>query len=109
MLIQLVVLTTVASAILVFAMLGPAPIQVAAALVQTALATTMQYQCLHATLAVATIAAVLPNAPARLAQCPALSATLVRHARYSHLVLPLCCDMLGTHLRAPVAQQCDQA
>ena len=62
------------------AMLGPAPTQVAVALVQTALATTMQYQCLHATLAVATIAAVLPNAPACLAQCPALPATLAPHA-----------------------------
>ena len=82
--IQSVVLATMASAILVFAMLGPAPTQVAVALVQTALATTMQYQCSHAMLVVATIAAVLPNAPAYWAQCPALPATLAPHARYSH-------------------------
>ena len=79
-----VVLTTMAPAILVFAMLGPAPTRVAVALVQTDLATTMQYQCSHATLAVAAIATVLPNAPAGLAQCPALPATLALHARYLH-------------------------
>ena len=79
-----VVLTTMASAILVFAMLGPAPTRVAVALVQTALATTMQYQCSHAMLAVAAIAAVLPNAPACLAQCPTLPTMLAPHARYLH-------------------------
>ena len=82
--IQLVMLTTMASAILVFAMLGPAPTRVAVALVQTALANTMQYQCSHATLAVATIAVVLLTAPACLAQCPALPVMLARHAHYSH-------------------------
>ena len=81
--ILLVVLTTVASEILVFAMLGPPPTRVAVALVQTALANTIQYQCSHATLAVATIAAVLPTAPACPAQCLAVPTSFAPHARYS--------------------------
>ena len=82
--IQPVVLATMAAAILVFAMLGPVTTRVAVAQVQTALATTMQYQCSHATLAVAAITAVLPNAPACLVQCPALPVMLAPHARYLH-------------------------
>ena len=70
-------------------MLVSAPTQVAVALVQTALTTTMQYQCPHAMSAMlvlpamATIAAALPITPACLAQYLALPAILAPHARYS--------------------------
>ena len=65
-----------------------APTQVAVALVQTTLTTTMQYQCLHtmsamlALPAMATIAAALPIAPACPAQYLALPAILAPRACY---------------------------